>query len=139
MNDAQVNVAQERTRRPHNAFTLVLPDAAAADGLVTDLAGVGVDQSEVRVFAGDEGLQAFDTKNETHSWIARLLKSFGDPVGRDSDVVSAYREALRVGRVVALVPVAGADFDTVVDLLRRHGARAINFFTPGSLEAVPSR
>lgn len=135
----RVNEPLERQLRPDRAFTFALGGPDTVEPLVADLAALGTDVSEVRVLHGPDGVEAFDYEGEQHGWFAHLVRSLKNVGGADSTILFAYQEALQQGQAIGLVPLGDLDFDAVVDVLRRHRAHHISWFTRGSMETIPTR
>lgn len=100
-----------------------------------DLEPLGISPDGVLLLDGDDGLAAFNYTAEDEGWFVRLLKSFR-PMGRDSDAVIALQDHLKEGHVIALVPVGDADFDSVVEVLRKHRSSNITYFDTGYMETI---
>lgn len=138
MDESQVNTPIDLHHRPQNAFTFVVADLSTARALCDELALLDVDVSQIRLLDGPDGESAFGQEPEGTGWFARLLDSMNSPVGHDSDVVTSYRDALRLHRTVMLVPLGDGKWDALADALRARGARGIQFYGHSSVEDVNS-
>lgn len=126
--------------RPDHKIAAVLAGKDEFDACVRALADAGSDVSSIDVLHGEEGILKFDLTGEGHGPWAAFVRSWKNMGGADADMLSGYDEALRRGSYIALFP-APADRqqrEPVVALLQTHGATAMNYFTPNSMETLSS-
>lgn len=109
---------------PRNAVVGVLADTGAVGEIVTELAAVGVEQSQMQLVMGPEGAEALRNAQQSRTGIV------GSLFGYESEHTQRHLREVEAGNVVVVVEVADeAVGERVGQILLRHGARFANYYS----------
>ncbi|HUO49213.1 MAG TPA: hypothetical protein VMU09_10295 [Acidimicrobiales bacterium] len=116
---------------PRHRLFAVLDDSDAAEEAVEALRFEGyLDDKQVWVFVGDEGIERLDRMGQAHRLWARGLRSVRRAMSSDLTYVHTLHAALRDGRVVVAVWVRNERAaDEVGRLLHSHNGHSFAYFT----------
>ena len=113
---------------PANQVVALLPCEADVAEIVIDLHKAGFEADEIGVLHGQHDIHKVDAAPGNERWFTRL-KHFGPGFGAlDPDHLQQYVIAIQNNETVIAVEATRASKRwEVVDLLKEHGARLINF------------
>lgn len=115
---------------PENAIVGAVDDPDAVEGVLRDLEAAGFDDSGVRVFGGESGVQRIDPTGERHGFGGQLTRSLQALMGIEQEHTRRHVEELDAGHF--LVGVTSDDEATtarVRDILAAHGGHFINYYS----------
>lgn len=119
-----------------NRVTAVIDSAEKAQAAVETLERAGVPEHELAKLSGAEGLREIDAEGvyggRAKQWLRALQR-----LTAEGDHLRHYEAELARGHIVVDIAVHGRQKrDTVVQILRGHGAHFINAYGPWTIEIV---
>jgi hypothetical protein len=129
----------------HNGHTLwnltnrvmaVIDDAKKAHAAVETLERAGVPEHELAALSGTEGVREIDAHGVHGGGVKHALRAL-QRLTVEGDHLRHYEAELAQGHLVVDVAVHGRQKrDTVVQILRSHGAHFINAYGQWTIESV---
>lgn len=125
--------------RPDHKVVGLVAEALSISAMMPELDQSGVSAEMVLVLHGQDGLAQFDYDGSHHGWWAHLRRVIKNVGGADANILSLYAEGLRSGQYLLFVPVHDVRHrDQVTRVLARHRAHAMSYFTPWSMQSIPT-
>jgi hypothetical protein len=124
---------------PEQQVLAVFDDAEALAAAISEVTQLGVLDSEIDVACGTERADAL-RESTGRSGLAHLAIRIADQLGirnTEMEAKARYEQAMRDGEYVLRVPAPSDDFKSrVVDVLKRHGAHGISYFSKFTIERI---
>jgi hypothetical protein len=112
----------------------VLDDDAAVRAAFDELAGIGIDGSDVVVLTGEEGVARLDPSGEGHGLLGRLLRVL-QLTAEEGNALDFHHQALSAGKSVLYVNVRGEEHkDRVAQALTAAGGHHLAYFGRWTVE-----
>lgn len=118
-----------RLESPHDRLLAVVDDPAAVPAILATLGGLGYGEDATEVLRGDRAADGLDAGGGRHGWLGRLTRALQFSLMDQLPDLAWYEAALRDGRVVISLRVAGLDrARAAATALERLGAHFGNHF-----------
>ncbi len=119
-----------------NRVIAVIDDAGNAHDAVETLGRVGIPEREMADLSGPEGVHQVDAEGAHSGGLIHALRAL-QHLSVEGDHLRRYEAELASGHHVVDVHVhVGGDWDSIVQVLRNHGAHFINAYGQWTIERV---
>ncbi len=114
---------------PTDQILGILPSTDAADQVVAELTGTGLDAGSISVLVGEEAARRIDGRGRHHGLVARIYRLIQFTQMDQAPDFRRYEvEARRGHPVIAIRETSAERRREIRALLRRHGGHFINFY-----------
>lgn len=125
-------------RYPRGRVVAIVDDDRGLNEALTNLPRASVDLTNVNVLSGPEGIRLLDRRGARRGLRSRLLR-IAQLTAYEGAALDAHEQALQAGHHIIYVPVRDeAQLGSVVDVLRRAGARYLLHFRRWTVEELRS-
>ena len=112
----------------------VVDSTEAAESALGDLLAAGVTEDQLHTWHGPSGTAAIDATGQKHGRLARIWRAMEKATG-ERELLDHYASEVERGHAVIGVRCGSEEaLRVLTEILRKHGAHLISYFSVGSVE-----